>query len=79
MPRYYFHQSDGEVTLDNVGTDLPDLSALKTELVRAAGELLKLRSTELLWSEPWKVWATDQANGRGATLATIVITAAVVS
>lgn len=75
MARYYFHQADGQVTLDDFGTELADLKALKNEMVRAACELLKLRSTDLLWVEPWKIWATDQPSGRGETMATIILNA----
>jgi hypothetical protein len=79
LARYYFHQADGQVSLDDVGTDLPDLSSLKKEMVRAAWELLRLRSTDLLWVEPWKIWATDQPGGQGTTVATIDLTASFIA
>ena len=41
MGRFYFHLSAGnEITLDEEGTELPDLSAAKGEAVLAARELL---------------------------------------
>ena len=41
MGRFYFHLSDGEeITLDEEGTELPDLSAAEGEAVQAARELL---------------------------------------
>jgi hypothetical protein len=41
LRRFYFHLSAGtEITLDEEGTGLPDLSAAKGEAVLAARELL---------------------------------------
>jgi hypothetical protein len=41
LGRFYFHLSDGEeITLDEEGTELPDLSAAEGEAVQAARELL---------------------------------------
>jgi uncharacterized protein DUF6894 len=41
LGRFYFHLSAGEeITLDEEGTELPDLSAAEGEAVQAARELL---------------------------------------
>jgi hypothetical protein len=41
MPRYYFHVEDHHTDIDEVGTELPDLEAARSEAVRAAGEILR--------------------------------------
>jgi hypothetical protein len=71
MVRFFFHLSDGVTTFDDVGTELASLTAVRRELVRVARELLNLRSTDLLWVEPWKVWVTDEPGGRGQTVGAI--------
>jgi hypothetical protein len=72
MPMHYFHMSNGHTILDDHGTDLPDLAAVRDEAVRAAKELMSIGSAETLWDgKPWKVWVTDAPNGTGRTVASI--------
>jgi hypothetical protein len=41
MPRFYFHVEDDRTTLDQEGTVLPDLEAVRQEAVCVAGEMLR--------------------------------------
>ena len=40
MPRYFFHIHDGHSVLDDVGLDLPDISAARTTAIELSGEIL---------------------------------------
>ena len=41
MPRYFFHVRDGQDLPDTEGTELPDLKTVRTEALRASGEMLR--------------------------------------
>jgi hypothetical protein len=41
MPRYYFHLEDGQVLLDDTGSELGDVAAAQNEALRASGDLLR--------------------------------------
>ncbi len=72
MPRYFFNLKDGRTTLDHEGTELPDIQTARREAVRFTGEVLRDRPDQTLWAgEPWRLWVTDQPNGRGKTLFTL--------
>lgn len=74
MALHYIHMSNGHTTLDDRGTEHPDLSSAQADAVRAASELLNLGTADSLWlGTPWKVWITDRPNGDGRTLAAIEI------
>jgi hypothetical protein len=76
MALRYFHISDGQTTLDGLGTELSDVASVRAEAVRTCRELLNLGHGEQLWDgEPWKVWVTDQPNGAGRNIGNIEITA----
>jgi hypothetical protein len=49
MAMHYFHMANGETTLDRDGTDLPDLSSVRNEALRAAREMLNFGDNENLW------------------------------
>jgi hypothetical protein len=79
---HYFHLVNSHATLDRDGTDLPDLSSVRKEALRAAREMLRRADhqrfgvagvpSEQLWvGEPWKVWVTDKPDGSGQTILTI--------
>lgn len=69
MALHYFHSFNGHTTLDDLGTDLPDLLSARKEAVRAFRELLLLGSSDALWTgDPWRVWVTDQSNATGRTV-----------
>jgi hypothetical protein len=68
MPRYYFHVEDDRTTFDNVGVELRDIEAAHKEAVTAAGEILRNGAGASLWTgKPWRMWVTDQPDGRGET------------
>src|SRR4051794_7647843 len=74
--RYFFHVKDGTEMLDENGVEFADMNAIKQEAVQAAAELLGGLHGRHFWSgEPWKLWVTDQANGAGKTLLTLVFSA----
>jgi hypothetical protein len=76
MALHYFHYANGSQTLDNIGTDLADLHAVRKEAVRAFRELLSLRPTEGPWEgDPWRVWVTDQPNAAGRTILALQLSA----
>ena len=71
--RYFFHVQDGKEMLDQNGVELLDMNAVKKEASQATTELLGgLRGPHFWSGEPWKLWVTDQANGAGKTLLTLV-------
>jgi len=41
MPRYYFNLKDGRESLDDVGSEFPDIHAARREAVRYSGEVLR--------------------------------------
>jgi hypothetical protein len=72
MPRYYFNLKDGRVSLDDEGTELADIKAARQEAVRFSGEVLRDGAGDSLWEgEPWRLWVTDQPNGKGMTFFTL--------
>lgn len=78
MPRYYFHVADGEILLDGLGQELPDMAAAQNEALQASGDILKggVHAAEDLWNgTPWRMWVTDKPNGEGKTFFTLRFTA----
>ena len=76
MALHYFHLANGTTTLDDVGTELADLAAIRKEAVRAVRDLLNLGRAEEIWTgKPWKVWVTDKPKGAGRTLLTLEVQA----
>jgi hypothetical protein len=51
VPRYFFHNDNGENHIDEVGIELPDEAAAKKEAIRATSEVLHDLS-EAFWSFP---------------------------
>jgi len=41
MQRYYFHLKDGRLSLDEEGTEFPDIQAARREAIRYSGEVLR--------------------------------------
>jgi hypothetical protein len=77
MALYYFHLTDGATSLDDQGSDLPDLAAVRRAALATATEVLGgIKAGPAFWSgEPWKLWVTDGPNGAGATLLAMQFTA----
>jgi hypothetical protein len=76
MTRYYFNIQDGRTSLDEVGTELPNLSAARDEAIRASGDILKDGADPAVWTgEAWRLWVTDKPNGGGKTFFTLKFSA----
>jgi hypothetical protein len=76
MPRYYFHLKDGRTQFDHEGVELADLDHAHKAAVTYSGEVLRDGSNESLWTgAPWRLWVTDQPDGQGRTLFTLLFSA----
>ena len=76
MPRYYFNLKDGRLSLDQKGSEFPDIHAARKEAVRYSGEVLRDGAGASLWAgEPWQLWVTDEPNGKGNTHFTLSFSA----
>lgn len=64
MPRYFFSLRDHTIETDDVGTELPDISAARVEAIRFAGEMLRDQPELLDDNQTLFVWVTDEAGGR---------------
>ena len=63
MPRYFFHNHNGESQIDEVGIELPDEAAAKKEAIRATSEMLH-DLNEAFWSFPRYEMRVVDENGR---------------
>ena len=69
MTRYFFNVHDGRHIIDEIGTDLPDIAAVRQEAVRSATDLLHANRDIDLWNgQEWKMVVTD---GDGAEVLTL--------
>lgn len=60
MARYFFHILNGQVTLDEAGLDLPDMSSVRAESIRTAGQMLS--DGEPSWKgQAWQMLVVDEA------------------
>jgi hypothetical protein len=67
MARYYFHIRDGKDIPDHEGTELSDVSMVRSEAITAAGEMLKDMGSA--WDgHEWEMEVTDES---GATVLTL--------
>jgi hypothetical protein len=72
MRRFYFHVEDDRTTLDQEGTELPDIETARREAISTAGAMLQNGSGAVIWGgKPWRMWITDQPGGRGKPLFTL--------
>ena len=59
MARYFFHVADGEITIDDVGTELPDMDRVRSESVRTAGQMLS--DGDQSWQgKAWRLVVADE-------------------
>jgi hypothetical protein len=75
MIRFFFHMQDDSTTLDDEGTELPDVNAAKQEAIRACGEMIREIPAAIRRGNVWRLWVTDQPLGRGHTLFTLTVAA----
>ena len=72
MPRYFFNVHDGSSTIDNEGTELPDIFAAQEEAIHLSGELLREMGGKFWNGEEWSLDVTDET---GRILFTLRFTA----
>ena len=77
MPRYYFHIMNGKQLVDDVGIELADINAAKTEVVKYAGTVLMSEQPTDMWRGiAWEVQVTDSPSpNAGRTHLTLTLTA----
>ncbi len=72
--RYYFNFEDGETALDDEGMEFADFDEVKAEALRSAVDMLKdLQGPNFWLGEGCRLWVTDQPQGGGHTLLTLII------
>jgi uncharacterized protein DUF6894 len=55
MPRYFFHVYDGRTSLDDEGTELPDVYTAQTEAIRMSGEILRDMGAKFWDGTEWRM------------------------
>ena len=70
MPRFFFHVRDGQDLPDTEGTELPNLAAVRTEALKASGEMLRdNKGRAEFWSgHDWTMNVHDEAGRPVLTL-----------
>ncbi|OAF10764.1 hypothetical protein AYJ54_10505 [Bradyrhizobium centrolobii] len=69
MPRYFFHIHDGGSVLDDVGLELPDISAARTAAIELSGEILKSDLMGPFFDHlSWQVQVSDSPDLGGRSL-----------
>jgi hypothetical protein len=61
MTRYFFHVIDGRFLVDDVGTELPDMGAVRAMAVQASGEILRDLGIDAWTGSEWQMHVTDDA------------------
>jgi hypothetical protein len=79
MNLYYFHVRDGHTILDDVGTLLPNIAAVKKEALQVTSELIGSPRSAHWDTTPWRLWVTERPNGEGKTLLSLDVLAQVVA
>ena len=59
MPRYFFNVYDGYSSLDQDGTELPDIYTAQNEAIRLSGEILREEGGKFWNGTEWKLEVTD--------------------
>lgn len=58
MPRYFFHILNGKAVIDEIGLELTNLDQMRTEAIRAAGQMLS--DGQHSWKgRAWQMVVTD--------------------
>ncbi|MDR4305661.1 hypothetical protein IHQ68_03365 [Chelatococcus sambhunathii] len=61
MPRFHFNVYDGETSIDEAGTELPDLVFARREAIRYSGELLEDAGRREGLGPEWRMEVTDES------------------
>ena len=59
MPRYFFNVYDGYSSLDQDGTELPDIHTAQSEAIRLSGEILREEGGRFWNNTEWRLEVTD--------------------
>jgi len=65
MPRYFFHVYDGSSSLDQEGTELPDIYTAQAQAIRTSGEILRDMGAQFWDGAAWRL---EVADARGQVL-----------
>ena len=65
MPRYFFHVYDGSSSLDQEGTELPDIYTAQAQAIRTSGEILRDMGAQFWDGTAWRL---EVADARGEVL-----------
>ena len=68
MALHFFHVHNGREFVDTVGSDLPDLAAVRREAQTSAAELLRGRCPGLWSGGDWRMVVTDAGGHEVLTL-----------
>jgi hypothetical protein len=72
MPRYFFHVEDHHTSFDEDGIELPGIEVARQQALQAAGDMLRDGAGTSVWDgKPFRMWVTDQPDGRGTTFFTL--------
>jgi hypothetical protein len=74
VPRFFFHTHDGSTILDDEGTELVDVKAARDEAITAC-EMLREVPAIIEAGGAWRLWVTDEPDGKGTTQFTLTIVA----
>ena len=61
MNRYFFHLIDGQFLVDDVGTELPDMDAVRAMAIETSGEMLRDLGRDAWTGSEWQMHVTDEA------------------
>jgi hypothetical protein len=76
MSLYYFHFANGKTALDEIGTELSNLAAVRKEAVLMSRDVILPPTGECpsVWDGvPCRVWVTDGPRGDGPTILALEI------
>lgn len=59
MPRFHFNVYDGRTTIDQVGTDLDNLSEAKLEAISLAGRMISEKFEHICSCAEWRLEVAD--------------------
>ncbi len=70
VPRFFFHVRDGQDLPDTEGTELPDVAAARTKVLRTSGKMLRgNKGAAEFWSgDNWTMTVTDEVGRPVLTL-----------
>ena len=61
MPRYFFHITDGVEIRDEIGSDLPDIEAVRKEATTSSLEIIRYLGEKFWTSKLWSMTVEDES------------------